>query len=88
MSKEYHHHPTLSQFDLNFARVSFVFDIIAYSAAALSKTETQFIGATVFLSLGSGGLPSMTSLALVLAPNGEEESGKVLGAIAVIQSLG
>ncbi|KAH7107810.1 major facilitator superfamily domain-containing protein [Auriculariales sp. MPI-PUGE-AT-0066] len=78
----------VSQFDLRVAQVSLCCDIIAYTAALLSVTEGQWIAASMMLAVGSGVVPTIMSLALVLAPDGDAESGRIMGAFTVVQTLG
>ena len=81
--------PSSPRLDLNTARVSLVMELTAYTMMATAKTGTLFTAYTVLGSLAAGFTPSVQSLALgIYAGRGGEETGKLFGALSVVQALG
>ena len=60
-------------FDLFVARASALIETLTYAGAALSKTPTMWVIATLCSSLGSGFAPSVQALALELHREAEED---------------
>ena len=60
-------------FDLFVARASALIETLTYAGAALSKTPTMWVIATLCSSLGSGFAPSVQALALELHMEAEED---------------
>ena len=86
----------VARFDLLVARISLAIDTLTSLLTAFSGTSGQWLAATALGAFGSGLMPSIKSLALVLAPGTgtnadgplESETGKVLGAFGVLSSFG
>lgn len=75
--------------DLRLARVSLVLLATTFVLLALAPSGGAFTGASIFGSLASGFIPTMNSVALELYTHrGGTESGKLFGALSVVQSLG
>ncbi|KZV68327.1 MFS general substrate transporter [Peniophora sp. CONT] len=75
--------------DLNLARISLLFAGGAVCGLALAKRSVAFNVAIASASLGSGFLPTVQSFALeAYRRRGGLESGKLFGALAVVQVLG
>jgi hypothetical protein len=83
---EHHHSPS---FDLNLARVSLFIEMIAYTLIGLASTPIAFVLFTLMGSMGGGFSPAVHSVALELySRRGEKETGKLFGALSVLQALG
>ena len=81
--------PSSPRLDLNTARVSLVMELTAYILMATANTGTMFTVYTVLGSLAAGFTPAVQSLALgIYAGRGGEETGKLFGALSVVQALG
>lgn len=81
-------HGHSSTFDLNIARGSILFEIVPYTLMALVASPLAFLLFGVLGSLGSGFTPSVQSAALeVYSRRGGTESGRLFGAMGVIQLL-
>lgn len=75
-------------FDYNLARISLLIEVISYAGAALSPNGLFYTIATVVGAFGSGFGPAAQSVALSLYnQSGGTESGKLFGALSVVQSL-
>ncbi|KAL0570808.1 hypothetical protein V5O48_011144 [Marasmius crinis-equi] len=81
--------PNSSKFDLGLARASLISDVIAYTFMALSSSAVPFTIFAMLGSLGSGFSPAIQSVALELyhKKEGGLESGKLFGAMSVLQAL-
>ncbi|KAJ6497032.1 major facilitator superfamily domain-containing protein [Mycena vitilis] len=82
--------PHSASFDLSLARASLLAETIAYSAMAFASTGMAFTGFTILSSFGSGFSPAVQSAALELYTikiGANVESGKLFGALSVIQAL-
>jgi hypothetical protein len=75
-------------FDLNVARISLVIEAISYGAMSLALGAVPF---TLFAMLGAAGScfnPALQSAALTIyTRNGQTGSGRLFGAISVVQAL-
>jgi len=81
--------PSSPRLDLNTARVSLVMELTAYAMMATAKTGALFTAYTALGSLAAGFSPAVQSLALgIYAGRGGEETGKLFGALSVLQALG
>ena len=81
-------HNSLS-FDLNLARVSLATEMICYTLLGLAPTPIPFTIFSVLGSLGAGLFPALQSVALELySRRGGKESGRLFGALSVLQALG
>ena len=75
-------------FDLALARISVVAEMISYTVMGLVPTPSVFLAFTLFGSFGSGYSPAVQSVALELySRRGGTESGKLFGALSVVQAL-
>jgi len=75
-------------FDMTLARVSMAMEAIAYGAMGLSSSGLPFVVSSVFLWLGSAVNPAVQCVALaVYKRNGGTESGRLFGALSVVQAL-
>jgi hypothetical protein len=84
-------------FDLAISRYSLLIDVIAYTFMGLVVTPVAFTAFTVLSALGSGFSPTLQSVALELYVRRERqlrgedgsviESGKLFGALSVVQAL-
>lgn len=75
--------------DLNTARVSLFLELASYTMMATANTGIMFTVYTIMGSLGSGFTPALQSLALgIYAGRGGGETGKLFGALSVVQALG
>ena len=75
-------------FDLNLARGAAFIDFISYVFMGLAATALPFTLFTLLGSLGTGFTPAMQSVALELyARRGETETGKLFGALSVVDAL-
>lgn len=84
-----HEHRHSPSFDLNLARVSLFIEVIAYTLIGLASTPFAFALFTLMGSLGGGFSPAVHSVALELySRRGEKETGKLFGALSVLQALG
>jgi MFS family permease len=81
--------PDLLTFDLNLARASLLIDIASYVLMPLAPTGALFGAAAALHSFGTGFTPAVRSIALELfVRRGGTESGKLFGALSVLQALG
>ncbi|KAJ7172296.1 major facilitator superfamily domain-containing protein [Mycena filopes] len=82
--------PHSASFDLWLARISLGIEVIAYTAMPFANTGLAFTGLTIMSSFGSGFSPAVQSFALELYTRkvgATVESGKLFGALSVIQAL-
>ena len=80
-------HKSIS-FDLNIARMSIIVEIISVLSLAMTKSGLVYTALSVVGCFGSGHAPAAQSVALALyAQRGGVESGKLLGALGVMQIL-
>jgi MFS family permease len=78
------------KFDLNLARISVVFDILAFVTMIFASNGLVFAYGAILQSLGAGYSPAIQALALDVYSRrgGKGEAGRLFGAISVIQALG
>ncbi|KAJ7150962.1 major facilitator superfamily domain-containing protein [Mycena crocata] len=82
-----------SSFDLAIARFSILVDVVTYGVLPFAPTGLLFVVFIALGSLGAGLVPAINSVALALytqqtkLKNGTVESGKLFGALSVVQSL-
>ena len=75
-------------FDLALAKISLSIEVISYTALCFAADPLTFTTLTMSSSFGSGFGPAVSSVALALyTQRGGSESGKLFGAMSVIQSL-
>ncbi|KAI0047939.1 MFS general substrate transporter [Auriscalpium vulgare] len=80
---------SLFKFDMNLVRWSFVAQAIEYGLLGIAATSFTFTVFTVVGSLGAGAAPMMSDIALQLyTARGGTESGKLFGALSVVQVFG
>jgi len=85
-----------TRFDLFVARLSLGIDVSTSLLTLTSTSSAQWIAATSLTAFGSGLLPSVKSLALVLSLRtggnadgpAQSETGRILGALSVLSALG
>ncbi|KZP29860.1 MFS general substrate transporter [Athelia psychrophila] len=78
-----------SHFDYNVARVSTIIIAIAYALMALAPTGLLFTLSTVMSTFGQGYLPAAQCVASLLhSRSGEDEAGRLFGALGVVYVLG
>ncbi|KAG2019931.1 hypothetical protein CC2G_005324 [Coprinopsis cinerea AmutBmut pab1-1] len=76
-------------FELGVARVSLVIEIIAYSLMGLAPSGTTFAISGVMAAMGVGFSPAVQTCTLAMyARRGGTETGRLFGALSVIQALG
>ena len=73
--------------DLITARLSLAVDCVGYILLSLNLPAGHFTVVSAFLALGAAGSAAMNSLTLSLLPN-KSESGRLFGALAVVNALG
>ena len=82
--KEYH----FPSFDLNLARGSLFVDMICFTLLGLAPTPIAFVLFTLLASFDGGFAPALQSVALELySRRGEKETGRLFGALSVLQAL-
>lgn len=75
-------------FDFNLARVSLAIEVVSYAMIPFAPTAVWYTVFTMIGSFGSGFGPALQSVALGLYTlRGGTESGKLFGAMSVVQSL-
>lgn len=75
-------------FDLSLARSSIFVEVFSYTALAFARNGTQYTVFSMLGALGAGFSPAVQSVALGLYTlRGGTESGKLFGAMSVMQSL-
>ena len=76
-------------FELGVARVSLIAEIVAYVLMGLAPTGTTFAMFGVIAAFGVGFSPAIQTCALALyASKGGTETGRLFGALSVVQALG
>lgn len=91
-SPSHHHHHHQVQFDFSLALWSLVIEIVSYTLMAATTSPLGFTITGMITSLGSGFSPAMQSVALELYTQrhkgkGHVESGRLFGAISVVNAL-
>ncbi|KAJ7510054.1 major facilitator superfamily domain-containing protein [Mycena galericulata] len=84
--------PHSASFDLSLARVSLLIEVIAYTAMPFAPTGLIFTLCTMLSSFGGGFSPAVQSASLELytrktGESGNVESGRLFGALSVLQAL-
>lgn len=75
-------------FDFGLARVSLAIEVISYALVPFASTGLRYTVITMLGAFGSGFGPAMQSVALGLYTlRGGTESGRLFGALSVVQSL-
>lgn len=74
-----------SHFDLLLARTSLIIETLVFVAFSLTRTPTHFVICTLLQAFGAGTGPSIQSLALAQVT--VKESGQILAALSVCQTL-
>ncbi|THG94666.1 hypothetical protein EW026_g6843 [Hermanssonia centrifuga] len=75
-------------FDLGLARASLVVEVISYTLLPFAPTAMLFTVCSMMGAFGAGFSPAMQSVALGLyTQSGGTESGKLFGAMSVVQAL-
>lgn len=78
----------LSSFDLSLARCSLLVDVISYFFMAIAQNAYQFTISAIMGSFGLGFNPAMQSVTLALhTRQGGTESGRLFGALSVVQAI-
>ncbi|OCH94865.1 MFS general substrate transporter [Obba rivulosa] len=79
-------------FDVTLIQASLVIDLLSHTLVSLSPPDLSpllFTGFTVLSSFGAGLVPAANSLGLcIMQANGQDETGKLFGAFAVLQAVG
>lgn len=84
-SRKVLHSPT---FELIVVRVSIVVEILAYSLMGTASTGAAYAMASVLAALGVGFSPALQTVALAMyARKGGYETGRLFGALSVVQAL-
>lgn len=87
-SSSFHLERHSSRFDLGLARVSLFIDIISYALLGFTTSPLVFTLSSMLGSMGTGFSPAVQSVALELyTQRGGTESGRLFGALSVIQAL-
>ena len=76
-----------SRFDLAIARGSLLIEIIGLTFLSIRIPSFAFVLVPMWMTLGGGSPPALSSLALSMLPN-KRESGRLFGAISVVHALG
>ncbi|KAK7467283.1 hypothetical protein VKT23_004340 [Stygiomarasmius scandens] len=80
--------PNSSSFDLKIARASLLIEVFAHGFMGLAANSITFLMFGLLGSLGSGFSPAIQSVTVELySRRGGTESGKLFGALSVIQAL-
>ena len=75
-------------FDLNLARASLLVQIVSYTSMGLARSPILFALSVILAPMGAGFSPAVQSVALALyAKKGGVETGKLFGAISLIQVI-
>jgi hypothetical protein len=75
-------------FDFGIARISLVIEAISYALVPFAPGGLAYTGITMVGAFGAGFGPAMQSVALGLyTARGGSETGKLFGALSVVQSL-
>jgi hypothetical protein len=84
-SPKEHHSPS---FDLGIVRVSLLIDVVCYALMGLAPTPIAFVFFSLVGSTGMGFSPAAQSVALELYfRRGERETGRLFGAMSILQAL-
>jgi hypothetical protein len=76
-------------FDLGLARISLIIEMVGFTCVALALTPLAFTVAGMLGSMGAGFSPANQAVALALyTKRGGMETGRLFGALSVLQSLG
>lgn len=76
-------------FDFGLARVSLAIEVVSYALVPLAMNGASYTAITMLGSLGAGFGPALQSVALGLySQRGGTESGRLFGALSVVESLG
>jgi len=76
-------------FDLGLARISVAIGAISYTCMGLAPSALAFTIFGMVNSMGMAFSPAVQSTALALyVQNGNKESGRLFGALSVVQALG
>ncbi|KAK0459815.1 uncharacterized protein EV420DRAFT_1641998 [Desarmillaria tabescens] len=87
-SSSFHLERHSSRFDLGLARVSLFIDIVSYALLGSTASPLIFTLSSMLGSMGTGFSPAIQSVALELyTQRGGTESGRLFGALSVIQAL-
>ncbi|KAI0341888.1 MFS general substrate transporter [Trametopsis cervina] len=85
-SKSTTHHALA--FDLSLAKVSIAIEVVSYTLLCFANSAVPYTLFTMVDALGAGFEPAVSSVALGLyIQRGGTESGKLFGALSVVQSL-
>lgn len=85
--KEREVHP--AAFDLGLARISLVLEMIGFACMGFALTPLTFTLSGMFGSMGAAFSPANQAVALALyTKRGGTETGRLFGALSVLQSLG
>lgn len=77
------------RFDILIARVSLVMEAVGLVGMTLSHYGSTFLASSVMGALGGGFTPAINSIGLeVYRRTGGNETGKLLGALGVLQVFG
>ncbi|KZP31830.1 MFS general substrate transporter [Athelia psychrophila] len=80
--------PHSAQFDLNLTRFATFIDLVSYVLMGLADSALPFTAFTLLGSMGTGFAPGIQAVALALyARRGETETGKLFGALSVVNAL-
>ena len=86
-SREQHHHHD-PNFDLKVAKVSVGIEVLVYTLMVFSSSGLMFAVVATLGAFGMGFGPAIQSVALTLYNRrGGKDSGKLFGAMSVVQSL-
>lgn len=87
-SSSFHLERHSSRFDLGLARVSLFIDILSYALLGFTTSPFVFTLSSILGSMATGFSPAVQSVALELyTQRGGTESGRLFGALSVIQAL-
>ncbi|EKM82440.1 hypothetical protein AGABI1DRAFT_68063 [Agaricus bisporus var. burnettii JB137-S8] len=76
-------------FDLNLARISLLIEIVGFMCMGFALTPIAFTASGMFWSMGAAFTPANQAVALALfTERGGTETGRLFGALSVLQSLG
>lgn len=75
------------QFDLTVARISLGIDALSYIAVSLTSSPIAFLLSTGLASFAGGVSPAVQSLCMLLLDNPKEDTGKMFGALSMIQAV-
>jgi hypothetical protein len=85
-TKEEVHSPA---FDLGLARISVLVEMVSYIFMGISPTPLAFTGFGMLGSMGTAFSPATQTVTLALyTQRGNKESGRLFGALSVLQALG